>query len=100
LLADARAAARDGRLTEAVDRYRAAIQAYPYSYNAFGELGNIQYSQGRSTEAASSYYQAGVQLLAAGYVREAERLQRLIQPLDAALANSLETKLMLHRLKR
>jgi tetratricopeptide (TPR) repeat protein len=93
MLAQARTAAREGRHEQAEHGYLAIIQRYPDSYDAFGELGDLYYTQGRRDEAASSYYQAALRLLEAGYVREAEHLQEVIRPLSQTLATSLETKL-------
>lgn len=100
MLTNARALAKSGRNAEAADAYRGIIRRYPDSYAAFGELGNIYYAQGKRQDAASSYYQAALRLLQAGYSQEAERLASTVRSLDPVLGGSLQTKITLARMRR
>ncbi|MGB5468600.1 MAG: tetratricopeptide repeat protein [Sedimenticolaceae bacterium] len=80
-LQQARRAFWNGEFESAEIAYMALIGEYPADADAFGELGNLYKSMGRSAEALDAYYAAGLRLKAAG---DADRLQQVIDILRKA----------------
>jgi len=64
--------------------------------DAYGELGNVYYTQGKWKQAGEAYYEAAVRLLAAKDDKTNERvsyLLRVIQGLDSESAEKLKNKI-------
>ncbi len=93
LLTRARRAFWRGDRDAAVAGYKALAEAAPDDPNAYGELGNIYYSDGKWNEAASAYYEAATRLLKDGRSGEAVRLLQIIRGLDSERAAELEKQL-------
>lgn len=93
LLADARLAYQNKDLEAAIRKYRQLIVLDEHSPNAFGELGNIYYSQGKWQEAGAAYYEAAVRLVENGQMQQVVYLHRVIQGLDRSKAEQLTLKL-------
>ena len=74
-LQQARRAFWNGEFESAEIAYMALIGEYPADADAFGELGNLYTSMGRSAEALDAYYAAGLRIKAAG---DADRLQQVV----------------------
>ena len=62
--------------------------------DAFGELGNVYYSQGKWNEAGQAYYQAAVRLITEGNHNQVAYLHRVIKGLNAEHAEKLSQKMM------
>jgi len=91
LLGEARTAAWAGRLQEAETAYRRLINEQPEDFDAYGELGNLYYIQGRWREAADEYAQAAALLVAAGYKKDAVQMMNVVIRLDRTLGQQLAT---------
>ena len=59
------------------------------NFDAYGELGNVYFNQGKKTEAAASYYEAAAILVKLGQARRADSLMSLLNYLDAEKATQL-----------
>ena len=79
---------RNYRLSEL--SYQQVIENTDDNFDAYGELGNVYFNQGKKTEAASAYYEAAVILLGKGQLNRARSLLGLLQRLDKSKANDLQ----------
>lgn len=75
LVQDARRAFWNGDFEAAERVYLALLSAYPEDADAFGELGNLYHSMGRTEAALDAYFEAGLRLQATG---EREKLLQVI----------------------
>ena len=75
-LQQARRAFWNGEFETAEAAYMALISEYPADADAFGELGNLYQSMGKSDRAMDAYFEAGKRLKAAG---ETEKLNEIIE---------------------
>lgn len=89
----ARQAYWDGDLAEAERRYQELVIANPDEADAYGELGNLYYSQGAWVEAAKMYYRAGVLLIEHGEAERAGTLVGILTALNPNLAEDLQNEL-------
>ena len=96
LLADARAAFNHGKITASEKLYLELTQLEQDNPDAFGELGNVYYSQGKWDQAGQAYYEAAVRLIAEGNYNQVSYLQRVISGLNTEHADKL-TQLMMRR---
>jgi TolA-binding protein len=89
----ARQAYWDGDMAEAERRYQELIIENPEKADAYGELGNLYYSQGAWVEAAKMYYQAAVLLIEQGEAERAGTLVGILTALNPNLAEDLQNEL-------
>lgn len=89
----ARLAFHAGKLDEAVSLYKKITESSPDEANAWGEMGNVYYAQGKWQQAGQSYYEAATRLLAQGHTGQVQYLYRVIQGLDKESAKKLAGKI-------
>ena len=73
-----------------VQSYQAVIAATKDNFDAYGELGNVYFSQGKKPQAADAYLSAATILLTKGNNQRAQSLLRVLQQLDTSKANQLQ----------
>ena len=93
LLVAARQAYKKQDMDTAISKYRQLIELDEHSPNAFGEMGNIYYLQGKWQEAGAAYYEAAVRLVESGQMHQVAYLHRVIQGLDRNKAEQLAVKM-------
>lgn len=93
VLLDAREAYWQGNYPAAADKYQEAVKIMPDNPDAYGELGNLYYSQGQWEHAGDAYYQAAVHLLASGDIGHAVQLNNVIQGLAPERAQELQKRI-------
>jgi hypothetical protein len=93
LLAAAREAFWEHDYEGAVKNYLALTELQPDNPDAYGELGNIYFSQGKWPEAGAAYYEAGVRLVSNKQLEQARELLTVIRGLDSKLATQLEQQI-------
>ena len=96
LLVDARNAFNLGKVSVSEKLYLELTQLEQDNPDAFGELGNVYYSQGKWDKAGQAYYEAAVRLIAEGNYNQVAYLQRVISGLDREHAEKL-SQLMMRR---
>ena len=79
---------RDYELSE--KSYQQVIDSTKDNYDAYGELGNVYFNQGKNRQAASAYFEAAAILVAQGKVGRARSLMGLLRSLDKSKADELE----------
>lgn len=70
--------------------YQQVIDSSEDNYDAYGELGNVYFNQGKNKQAASAYYEAAVIFVKKGRLSRARGLMSLLQRLDKAKAVELQ----------
>ena len=70
--------------------YRSVIAGTKDNFDAYGELGNVYFNQGKDAQAAEAYLQAATILLVKGDIQRAQSLLQVLQQLDAAKAKQLQ----------
>ncbi|PCI07383.1 MAG: hypothetical protein COB77_04820 [Gammaproteobacteria bacterium] len=70
--------------------YQKVIAASPDNYDAYGELGNVYFNQGKNKQAASAYYEAAAIFVKNGQFNRANSLMGLLQRLDITKARELQ----------
>ena len=70
--------------------YLKVIDASENNYDAYGELGNVYFNQGKNQQAASAYYEAAAILVRQGQIRRARSLIGLLRHLDESKAIELK----------
>jgi tetratricopeptide (TPR) repeat protein len=70
--------------------YQQVIENTKNNYDAYGELGNVYFNQGKSKEAASAYFEAAAILIKKGRVNQARSLMGLMRHLDKSKASELQ----------
>ena len=73
-----------------VQSYQSVIAATKDNFDAYGELGNVYFSQGGKSQAADAYLRAATILLTKGQGQRAQSLLRVLQQLDMSKANQLQ----------
>jgi len=73
--------------------YLKVIDASENNYDAYGELGNVYFNQGKNVEAASAYYEAAAILVRQGQKNRARSLMGLLRHLDKSKAVELKALL-------
>lgn len=96
LLINARNAFNHGKAAQSEKFYRELIQLDNDNPDAFGELGNVYYSQGKWDKAGQAYYEAAVRLITEGNYNQVAYLQRVIKGLNTEHAEKL-AQLMMRR---
>ena len=79
---------RNYKLSE--QSYLKVIDASESNYDAYGELGNVYFNQGKNEQAASAYYEAAAILVRQGQINRARSLIGLLRHLDKAKAIKLK----------
>lgn len=92
-VAEARAAYGRGDVAGAIRAYEAAAAIAPNDPAITGELGNVLWANGRMAEAAKAFHRAGLALVAAGRIAEAQALVEPIGKSNADLAADLSRAL-------
>lgn len=93
LLNHARLAFQSGDSNKAITLYRELSDLNPDDPNAYGELGNVLYSQGRWQQAGQAYYEAATRLLQQGQMEQVQYLYRVIHGLDRESADKLRSQM-------
>ena len=96
LFIDARTAFNTGNISTSEKLYLELTQLEQDNADAFGELGNVYYSQGKWDQAGQAYYEAAVRLIAEGNYNQVSYLQRVISGLNTEHADKL-SQLMMRR---
>jgi tetratricopeptide (TPR) repeat protein len=69
--------------------YEELISKTEDNYDAYGELGNVYFNQGKMKEAANSYYEAAAILVRLGQVERASSLMGMLSRVDQEKAEEL-----------
>lgn len=75
---------------KSIDSYKEVIENTKDNFDAYGELGNVYFNQGRNEQAAAAYFEAAAILIRKGQVRRAQSLMGLMRHLDKAKASELQ----------
>ncbi len=78
------------RYTLSEQSYQDVIKNTTDNFDAYGELGNVYFNQGKNAEAASAYFEAASILVRKGQVRRAKSLMGLLRHLDDSKAVELQ----------
>ncbi len=70
--------------------YQNVIAYTKDNYDAYGELGNVYFNQGKKKQAATAYFEAAVILLRKGQLNRVRSLIGLLYSLDKSKANELK----------
>ena len=70
--------------------YRKVIDSTEDNVDAYGELGNVFFNQGKKEQAASAYFEAAAILVRQGKVNRARSLMGLLRHLDKSKAGELQ----------
>jgi tetratricopeptide (TPR) repeat protein len=70
--------------------YRQVIDSTKNNFDAYGELGNVYFNQGKDKEAAAAYFEAAAILIKKGQVSRARSLMGLMRHLDKSKAIELQ----------
>jgi len=70
--------------------YQDVISNTTDNFDAYGELGNVYFNQGKKQAAAAAYFEAASILLRKGQIRRASSLMGLLRQLDNNKANDLQ----------
>lgn len=70
--------------------YQQVIDNTEDNYDAYGELGNVYFNQGKNAQAASAYYEAAAIFVRMGQSSRAESLMGLLWRLDPSKADELQ----------
>ena len=92
-LVKARQAYASGDVQGAINAYRELLTKNPNDIGAMGELGNVLYATGGSTQAAQTYFDAANLALAQGDQQVAESLLPVIEEGNPMLADQLHDRL-------
>ena len=79
---------RNYKLSE--ESYRQLIDRTNDNFDAYGELGNVYFNQGKNKQAASAYFEAAAILVRNGQANRARSLLGLLRQLDEAKAGELK----------
>jgi tetratricopeptide (TPR) repeat protein len=79
---------RNYKLSE--QSYQNVIEKSDDNFDAYGELGNVYFNQGKNKQAASAYYEAAAILVRKGKVSRAKSLMGLLRHLDNSKAVGLQ----------
>ena len=70
--------------------YQKVIDSTEDNVDAYGELGNVYFNQGKNEQAASAYFEAAAILVRKGQVNRARSLMGLLRHLDKSKAGELQ----------
>ena len=75
---------------KSIQSYQDVIDNTEDNFDAYGELGNVYFNQGKKQQAASAYFEAAAILIKKGQVNRAQSLMGLLRHLDKARAEELQ----------
>ena len=75
---------------KSIQSYQEVIDNTEDNFDAYGELGNVYFNQGKKQQAASAYFEAAAILIKKGQVNRARSLMGLLRHLDKAKAEELQ----------
>ncbi len=75
---------------ESEQNYRYVIDNTEDNFDAYGELGNVYFNQGKNEQAASAYFEAAAILIRQGQVNRARSLMGFLHHLDKSKASELQ----------
>ena len=75
---------------KSIQSYQDVIDNTQDNFDAYGELGNVYFNQGKKQQAASAYFEAAAILIKKGQVSRAQSLMGLLRHLDKAKAEELQ----------
>jgi tetratricopeptide (TPR) repeat protein len=75
---------------ESEQNYQYVIDNTEDNFDAYGELGNVYFNQGKNVQAASAYFEAAAILVRKGQVNRARSLMGLLRHLDKSKASELQ----------
>ena len=75
---------------KSIQSYQDVIDNTEDNFDAYGELGNVYFNQGKKQQAASAYFEAAAILIKKGQVSRAQSLMGLLRQLDKARAEELQ----------
>ena len=87
---DARKAFYKRDYESSIASYKQLIANSTDNYDAYGEMGNVYFNQGKKAEAAAAYYEAAALLVKLGHQRQADSLLPLLNYLDNEKAKQLQ----------
>ena len=87
---DARKAFYKRDYDAAILSYQQVISNSTDNFDAYGELGNVYFNQGKKVEAAAAYYEAAALLVKLGQTKRANSLLPLLNYLDSEKADQLK----------
>lgn len=70
--------------------YQKVIDSTENNFDAYGELGNVYFNQGKNKQAAAAYYEAAAILVRKGQANRARSLMGLLRHLDKTKADELQ----------
>lgn len=70
--------------------YQEVIDNTNDNFDAYGELGNVYFNQGKKEQAAAAYYEAAAILVRKGQIKRARSLMGLLRHLDQSKADELQ----------
>lgn len=70
--------------------YREVINSTTDNFDAYGELGNVYFNQGKNTEAAAAYFEAASIMVRKGQLKRARSLMGVLRHLDDSKAVELK----------
>jgi tetratricopeptide (TPR) repeat protein len=70
--------------------YQEVIDNTQDEFDAYGELGNVYFNQGKNQQAASAYFEAAAIMVRKGQAKRAKSLLGLLQHLDQSKAEELQ----------
>lgn len=73
-----------------ISSYEQLISKTPDNFDAYGELGNVYFNQGKMKQAAGSYYEAAVILVRLGQLQRANSLMGMLSSMDQDKAKELQ----------
>jgi len=79
-----------GDFESSINSYEQLISKTPDNFDAYGELGNVYFSQGEMKQAAGSYYEAAAILVRLGQLQRANSLVGMLGNMDQDKAKQLQ----------
>ena len=76
---------------KSIQSYQEVIDNTEDNFDAYGEVGNVYFNQGKKEQAASAYFEAAAILVRKGQVNRAKSLMGLLRHLDKSKANELQS---------
>jgi tetratricopeptide (TPR) repeat protein len=70
--------------------YQKVIDSTEDNFDAYGELGNVYFNQGKNQQAAAAYFEAAAIMVRKGQVNRARSLTGLLRHLDKSKADELQ----------
>lgn len=75
---------------KSIQSYKEVIDNTEDNFDAYGELGNVYFNQGKNQQAAAAYFEAAAILIKKGQVNRARSLMGLLRHLDKPKADELQ----------